>query len=85
MDLFNGVTLLESFFDDENTFIGWRFQGSFHVVQFQSAVFHKAVHALTNHAQTFLNDFFKGATDGHHFTHGFHRTTQFTVYTAEFS
>ena len=83
MDLVDGISGEESLFDDEDALIGGRFEGGFDVVDFQFLVAHKAVHALSNHAQSLLNGLFKSAPDGHHFAHGFHRTAQFAVDSAE--
>ena len=83
VDLVDGVSGEESLFDDEDALVGGRFEGGFDVVDFQLLVAHKAVHALSNHAQSLLNGLFKSAPDGHHFAHGFHRTTQFAVDSAE--
>ena len=45
----------------------------------------KSVHALSYHAQTLLDNLFKGASDGHHLAYGFHATAEFTVHSAELS
>ena len=81
----NCIACGKSFLDDEDAFVGWLAQGGIYVVNLQFLVLHETVHALSNHTQAFLDNFLKGAADGHYFADGFHRRTQFAVNATEFA
>ena len=69
VDLVYSITLLESLFNHENTLVCWFTKCSVYVVNLELFVFNKTVHALSNHTQTLLNDFFKSTADRHYFTY----------------
>ena len=83
VNLVNGITLVHSLRDDEDTLVGWLLQGSVDVSDFQLLVLHEAVHALTNHTKTLLDSLLEVTTDGHHLTDRLHRRTQLLIYTTE--
>ena len=83
MHIFHGIPILKRLLNNENTLVGRRFEGSVNVFDGQFAISHEAVHALSDHAEAFLDHFFESATDGHHFTHRFHRTAELAIHTAE--
>ena len=83
--LIDGVASAKRFRDHENTFIGRFAQGFINVGNNQFFVLHKTMHSLSDHTKTFLDSFFKSASDSHHFTHRFHRRTQLSIYTVEFT
>ena len=85
MDLVDGITLVESLFDDEDSLVGGCLECGIHIVNLQFVVSDESVHALSNHTQTLLDNLFEGASDGHHFAYGFHAAAEFAVHSAEFS
>ncbi len=85
MHLIDGISCPESFRNYKNTFIGRFAQCLIEIRNNQFLVFYKAMHSLSDHAQSLLNSFFKSTSDGHHFPYRFHGRSQFLVYTMEFS
>ena len=55
--------------DYEHSLVGWFAKGCIYVCYLQFLVLYEAVHTLSNHAQSLLNGFLEGASDGHHFAH----------------
>ena len=49
----------------------------------QFLVLHESVHALADHAESFLDGLFERASDCHHLTHRLHAGAQLTVYAME--
>ena len=72
MDLIDRITSAESLTDNEDTTIGRLSQGLINIRNNQFLIFYKAVHALTNHTETFLDGFLKGSSDSHDFTNRLH-------------
>ena len=72
MDLVYGITRTHGFADDEDALVGRLAQSLVHIGYYQFFILYKAVHTLTDHAQSFLNSFFKGTSDCHYFSHRFH-------------
>ena len=85
MNLVDGISSLESLFNDKNTLVGRFAQSLVNVVNLDFLIVDKSVHALADHAEAFLNHFFEGAADGHHFADALHGRTQFAVNATEFS
>ena len=83
VDAVDGVTLFQSLSDGEDTQVGWVGQLFVKVVELRVVVAHKTVHTLTNHTQTFLDEFLESATDGHDFTHRLHAGANLTAHTHE--
>ena len=81
--IFYGVSVLKGLLDDKNALVCGRFEGSIDIFDGQFVISHEAVHALSDHAEAFLDHFFESAADRHHFTHRFHRTTEFAIHTTE--
>ncbi len=71
--------------DGKDTLVGGVGQGALEVVDLEVAVFDKAVHPLPYHAQTLLESLLKGAADGHHLAHRFHRRADLALYAVEFT
>ena len=57
----------------KNTLVRRFTQSGVDICYFQFLILHKAVHALSDHTQTFLNGFLKCPSDSHHFAHRLHR------------
>ena len=83
--LIDGVAGTKSLRDNKNSFISRFAQSLVDVGNNQLLVFYKSVHSLSNHAEPFLDSFFKSTTDSHHLTDRFHRRSQFFIYTVEFT
>ena len=83
MNIFHGISVLKCLLNNENTLVCGRFEGGIHIFNGQFAISHEAVHTLSDHAEAFLDHFFESATDGHHFSHRFHRTAELAIHTAE--
>ena len=83
--LIDGVAGTKSLRDNKNTFISRFAQSLVDVGNNQLLVFYKSVHSLPDHAEPFLDSFFKSATNSHHLTDRFHRRSQFFIYTVEFT
>ena len=82
-DTVDGISLFQSLGNSKDTQVGGVRQFIIQVLEFHVFITHEAVHSLTNHTQTFLNDFFERATDGHNFTHGLHAGADFAADTYE--
>ena len=85
VNLVDGVALMHSLRDDEHTLVGRLAQSCVDIVNLKFLILYEAMHTLTNHTKTFLDSFFKSASDSHHFTHRFHRRAQLFIYTVEFT
>ena len=81
--LIDAVALEHGFGNDEDALVGRHTQSLVDVVDLQFVVFHKSVHALSYHAETFLDSFLKVAAYCHHLTHGLHGRAELLVYTME--
>ncbi len=83
VDLVDGVTLAQGFGDDEDTLVRGFAQSRIDVLDFQLLILHETVHPLPYHAQTLLDGFLEGATDGHHLAHRLHAAAQLAIDAAE--
>ena len=72
VDAFDGISLFQRLCDGEDTQVGWVGQFVVQVRETGMVIAHEAVHALTNHAQAFLDNLFKRPSDGHDFAHRLH-------------
>ena len=73
MNLLDTVTHLQGFRHYEDTHVGRLVQRGSNIRNLDLVILHKAVHALPYHAETLLQGFLEGTTDGHHLTHRLHR------------
>ena len=85
MDLVNRIAGTESLAYYEDTMVCRLIQRLVDIRDEQLFVFHKAVHTLTDHTQTFLNSLFKCAADSHHLSYRLHAGTQFAGNAMEFT
>ena len=69
------VALLQCLCDSEDTQVGGVLECIVQIIELRVVVAHEAVHALANHAQTFLHHLLERAADRHNFTDGLHRGT----------
>ena len=81
VDAVDGVAFLQSLSNGKDAEISRVRQFVVKVVELGVVVAHKTVHALTNHAESLLDEFFEGATDGHDFTHRLHAGTNLAAHT----
>ena len=72
VNLVDGVASAHSLRDDEDALVSGLAQCLVDVGNLELLVLYEAVHALTNHAETLLDNLFEGATDRHHLTHRLH-------------
>ena len=72
MYLIYRVILVHSLRYDENTLVGRFTKSSIKVFYLELLILNKAMHALPNHAKSFLNSFFKVTTNSHNFTDRLH-------------
>jgi len=70
--LVDGVSLMHCLRDYEDTLVGGFAQGDIDIINLQLFVLHKTVHALSYHAQAFLNGFLKSASYRHNLTDRLH-------------
>ncbi len=79
VDTVYGITLFESFRNNEDTAVGRLFKRSLDIGNVYLAVFGETVHTLADHSQAFLNRFFECAANGHNLAHRFHRRADMAV------
>ena len=72
IDAVNGIALFQSLSNSKDAQIGWIGEFFVKVVEFRVVVAHKAVHALTNHAESLLDKLLEGAANRHDFAHRLH-------------
>jgi len=84
MNLVDGIALMHGLGDHEHALVGGFTERGIDVVDLQLLVFHKTVHALSDHAQTLLDGLFKVATDGHYLSDALHAGAKLLVHAAEF-
>ena len=77
MDFFNRKALRKSLHDGKNPFLRRRTQLIGQIIEFKIFVADQSQRSDLQHAQAFLQRFFKMTPDGHNFTHGFHAGTDF--------
>ena len=77
------VAFFKRFGYGENTQVGRVGQCVVQVVEFHVVIADEAVHALSDHAQTFLHDFLEALTDRHDLADRLHARTDQTAYTDE--
>ena len=63
---------MERFGDGKNSAVGWMNERVVEIVKFEFVIGDESVHALPDHAESFLNRFFKRTTNRHDFPNGFH-------------
>ena len=63
---------MERFGDGENAAVGWMNERVVQVLELEFVIGDESVHALPDHAESFLNRFFKTAPNRHDFPDGFH-------------
>ena len=73
VNLVNGISRTHCLRNNEDTLIGRFAQSLVDVGNHQFLVFHKSVHSLPYHAESFLDSFFKRAPDSHHLSYRLHR------------
>ena len=83
MDLIDSVTLMHGFRDNEDTLVGRFTKCLIDIIDFQLFILNIAMHALTDHAQAFLNSFLEVTANRHHLTDALHAGAQLTVNTTE--
>src|SRR5574344_1510510 len=64
---------------NEDPLVGGFAEGGIDICYLQFLIFHKTVHALTDHAETFLDGFLESAANSHHFSDRFHAGAKFLV------
>ena len=69
MDTVNRISFFQSLCDREHTQVSRAGKFFIKVVKMQFVISYKAVHALSDHTKTFLDDFLERATDRHDFTY----------------
>ena len=72
LDALDGVTLFQSLCNGKDAQVGGVLQSIVQIVELCMVVAYETVHALANHAQTFLNHLLERATDGHDFAYRLH-------------
>ena len=77
------IAFFQSLCDGKDTQVGRISQRIIQIIETCMIVAHKAMHALTNHTQTFLNHLFERASDRHDFAHRFHGRTNQTADTGK--
>ena len=83
LDALNGVALLQGLGDGKDAQVGGVGQFVVQVVKLRVVVAHKAVHALTNHAQSLLDHLLERATNRHNLAHRLHRRANLSAHTRE--
>ncbi len=66
MNAVDGVSFEQSLCDSENTLVGRLFQSVFKLGKVALVIADETVHALTDHAESLLDDFFECTSDSHH-------------------
>ena len=79
------VTLLESLGDGEDAQVRRMRQLLVQIFEFEFRVADESVHALSDHAQAFLDDLLERLADGHDFADRFHARSDFARYADEFA
>ena len=77
MDTVNRISFFQSLCDREHTQVSRAGKFFIKVIKMQFVISYKAVHALSDHTKTFLDDFLERATDRHDFTYRLHAWTDF--------
>ena len=71
-DTVDCVAFFQSLGDGEHTQVGGVRQFVIQIIEFHIVIAHKAVHTLTYHTQTFLDNLLERAADRHDFAHRLH-------------
>ena len=72
VDALDGITFFQRLCDGKDTQVGRIGQFVIQVRETGMVIAYEAVHALTNHTQSFLDNLFKRSSDGHDFAHRLH-------------
>ena len=72
IDAFDRVTFFQCLCNGKDTQVSRIGQFIIQIGEAGVVIAYKSVHALSNHTQTFLDDFFKRTSDRHDFTHRLH-------------
>ena len=72
VDALDGITFFQRLCDGKDTQVGRIGQFIVQVREAGMVIAYEAVHALTNHTQSFLDNLFKRPSDGHDFAHRLH-------------
>ena len=83
VNLVHSIAFVHGFGDDEDTLVGRLTERLVDIGNLQFLVLNESVHALANHAETFLDSFLKVTADSHHLTYRLHAGTELLVYAAE--
>ncbi len=73
MDIVNGISLVHSLRDDEDTLVCRFTKGGVDIRNLKFLVLNEAVHTLTDHTETLLDSFLEVAADSHYLTDRLHR------------
>ena len=79
VDTFDGIALFESLRDGEDAQVCGVGKLVVEVVEARVVVAHEAVHALSYHSQSLLQNLLEGASDGHNLPDGLHRRADLTA------
>ena len=72
MNLIDRIASLHGLGDDKHTLVGRFAESLVDVINLNDLVFDKAVHTLTNHAETLLYCLLECSSDCHHLAHRLH-------------
>ena len=73
VDIVNGISLVHSLRDDEDTLVCRFTKSSVDIRNLEFLVLNEAVHALTDHTETLLDSLLEVAADSHYLTDRLHR------------
>ena len=80
----NSIPFLQGLSDGKHTQVGRMGQFIIQIIEFQTVIAYKTVHALSDHTQPLLDNLLKSTSDRHDFTNRLHAGTDFTADTREF-
>ena len=75
VNTFDGIAFFQCLCDSEDTEVGGVCQFIVQIIKAGMVVAYEAVHALSYHTQSLLDDFFERTSDGHDFAYRFHTRT----------
>ncbi len=85
VDALYAVTLFQSLCDSEDTEVCRVCKFFVKILELSVVIAYKSVHALTNHTETLLDEFFERTTYTHDLTDRLHAGTYLTAYTCKLS
>ena len=83
VDTVHGIAFFQCLCNGEDTQVGRILQFLVQIVKLGVVIAHESVHALTNHTETFLNQFLETTSDGHDFTYRLHAGTNLAAHTGK--